>query len=120
MFITKRKEISDYSDIIKFIEKNNDFHDMRIGGLDYDSEKGTAKIFLEEVDGSKKISEDDVLYQYIFEVEEIERFRINSDIALRTYVMECLGSEDQEITLALTNGEIVFKAKKIRLSVPTQ
>ncbi len=118
MFITKRKEISNYSDMIKFIEENNDFHDMRIGGFDYDSEKATARIILEEVDGNKKMPEDDVLYQYIFEIEEIERFKINSDIALRTYVMECLGSEDQEITLGLSNGEIVFKAKKIKLSVP--
>ena len=118
MWIEKRKEITNYNEIIEFIKNNNEFHDMRVGGLDYDSSTKMAKIFIEEVDDSKKVSEDDVLFQYYFELKEVEKFIFHSDLALTTYVLETYETDEKDITIALTNGEITFNAKQITLSVP--
>ncbi len=118
MWIKERKEITNYNEILEFIKECNEFHDMRIGGFDYDSDKKNAKIFIEELDYNKKIPDDDVLSQYYFEINDIEKFIFHSDIALKSYVLETYESNKNEITIALTNGEIVFKASKILLSVP--
>ena len=118
MWINERKEIIDYKKIIEFISQNNYFHDLRIGGLDYDSDKKIAKIMLEEVDNSKKINQDDVKYQYYFEVDEVKNFIFHSDLALPSFVVECIESDNNQITIELTNGRIVFTANKITLSVP--
>ena len=120
MWIENRREINTYEEVMNFIKNNNEFHDMRIGSLDYDSTEKTAKIFIEEVDSSKKVSENDVLYQYYFELKEVEKFIFHSDLALTTYVLETYEDDNKDITLALTNGEITFNAKQIILSVPDE
>ena len=118
MFIEDRIEIKNHEEINNFIITNNSFHDMRIGGFNYNSEQKSAKIFIEEIDNSKTPSQDDVLYQYYFELNEIEEFAIYSDLAFPTYVYECTVSNENELTIDLSNGNITFKSKQIILSVP--
>lgn len=118
MFLEDRIEIKNYEEINSFIIANNSFHDMRIGGFEYDSEQKSAKIFIEEINNSKTPSQDNVLYQYYFELNEIENFTINSDLALPTYVYECTIANENELTIDLSNGNITFESKQIILSVP--
>ena len=48
MWIEDRSEIDNFEEIIDFINTNNEFHDMRIGGLDFDSEQKKGKILLKK------------------------------------------------------------------------
>ena len=118
MFDNDRINIDSYEEIIKYLEENNEFHDFRIGGFDYDSEQKRAKIFIEEPDQSKEYGHDDVLNSFYFELKEIEKFQFDTDLVLRSDVLECNETGEREITIALDNGHITFSAKNIVLSVP--
>ena len=118
MWNKNRKEIDEYDEIIKFINDNENFHDMRIGGFSYNSKERTAGICIEMVDNRKDIS-DDVEYQYVLQFSEIEQMEFDVDLAISTYIYECYEEEKNEIVLGLTNGHISFKANKIALDVPS-
>lgn len=113
-----RKEISKYEDIIEYIKLHNDFHDMRIGNIDYDSSKKYAKIYIEDFEYDKEYEKADVINVCFFELEGIEKLAISLDVVLRAAVLECSESNDKEITIVCDNGSITFKAKSIKLNIP--
>ena len=116
----KTIDINEYEKVIQYIIDCNEFHDFRIGGFDYDSQERKAKIFVEEPDYGKKYAHDDVINTFVFELNEIEKFCFNTDLVLRPYILEFNETGDKELTIALANGNITFKAKKIKLTVPEQ
>ena len=113
-----RKEITKYEDIIEHIKLHNDFHDMRIGNIDYDSSKKCAKIYIEDFEYNKEYAKADVINVWFFELEGIEKLTISLDVVLRAAVLECSESDDKEITIVCDNGSVTFKAKSIKLNIP--
>lgn len=118
LYKNTRKEITKYEEIIEHIKLHNDFHDMRIGNIDYDSNRRYAKIYIEEFEYNKDYAEADVVNVWFFELEDIEKLAISLDVVLRAAVLECSESNDKEITIVCDNGSITFKAKSIKLNIP--
>lgn len=111
------KYISDFDEIVRYLDEMDRFHDYRVGNIEH--RDGKASIFIEEVIQEKSLQESTgKIWKCDF--EGIKVFEIVCDSAMQFYIGEVHGgSEKGEVMFELTNGYIRIVAETVCLRVPS-
>lgn len=117
MWTPREKELCTIGEIETYLEKENDFHDYRLGGLTYISENATAQIGIETDHDPKKSSSEGIVW--LFEFTGIKNIRIDTDEMLDSWVSEITVKEGNEVFFSLTNGFISILCEKVKLGIPS-
>jgi hypothetical protein len=116
---TERKEIlTSYKSIMDYIEKENDFHDYRIGNIDYSDNE--VDLTIEEVIPGAKIQNSTGLV-WDFHFKGVTFFEISVDVVMGFWIMEVAhGEKPNEIAFNLDSGFIGVAAEYIEFGIPSQ
>lgn len=117
MWFAKRRKLTKLSEIRAFLEKEDAFHDMILGAVEYDSVQKTGRIFIEEDRPESVDPTLEPLYQHYFEFKNITNFVFDADLALRAYVSECSLTGENELDFDLVSGGIRLEAEEIILDI---
>jgi len=110
--------ITDFDEIMQYVESKNGFHDCRIGGFTFNMEENTAKFFVESVSSEKEsVPGTDKIWN--FEFSEIKSFDFDMDIVAGFWIYDvCQGDGLGEIVFLADGGYINISAKKISVGIP--
>lgn len=115
---TKRAEIkTDRKDILNYIRLQDEFHDYRIGNLEFSGKK--ARITVEEYFSNVPVAKSaGKIWDFAF--EDVSRFKITADCVVGFFVLEVVeGEEPEELIFELNNGTISVVSSKISLGIPS-
>lgn len=115
---TKRAEIkTDRKDILNYIRLQDEFHDYRIGNLEFSGKK--ARITVEEYFSNVPVAKS-ARKIWDFAFEDVSRFKITADCVVGFFVLEVVeGEEPEELIFELNNGTISVVSSKISLGIPS-
>jgi hypothetical protein len=101
-----------------YIEKENDFHDYRIGNIDYSDNE--VDLTIEEVIPGAKIQNSTGLV-WDFHFKGVTFFEISVDVVMGFWIMEVAhGEKPNEIAFNLDSGFIGVAAEYIEFGIPSQ
>ena len=114
---TERKErLTSFKSIMDYIEKEDYFHDYRIGNIHYSENE--VDLTIEEVIPGKKIQDSTGLV-WDFHFKGVTFFIISVDVVLGFWIMEVTsGNKPNEIEFNLDSGIISVAAEYIELGIP--
>lgn len=114
---TKRKErLTSFKSIMDHIEKEDSFHDYRIGNIHYSENE--VDLTIEEVILGKKIPDSTGLV-WDFHFKGVTFFIMSVDVVLGFWIMEVTsGNKPNEIEFNLDSGIISVAAEYIELGIP--
>lgn len=114
---TERKErLTSFKSIMDYIEKEDSFHDYRIGNIDYSENE--VDLTIEEVIAGKKIQDNAGLVWY-FHFRGVTFFEMSVDVVLGFWIWEVTsGNKPNEIEFNLDSGIISVAAEYIELGIP--
>ena len=116
---TKRKEVlTSYEGIISYLDKENNFHDYRIGNIEHTASE--TMITVEEVIPGVKV-EDSAGPIWDFHFKGVTFFEMMVDVVLGFWIMDVdRGEKPNEISFSLLSGIIHVAAEQIELGIPSQ
>ena len=116
---TERKEIlTSYESIMGYIEKENSFHDYRIGNIHH-SENEVDLTIEEVIPGAK--NQDSTGRVWDFHFKNITSFEISVDVVLGFWIVEVVrGEKPNEIAFNLDSGFICVAAEHIEFGIPSR
>lgn len=114
---TERKErLTSFKSIMDYIEKENYFHDYRIGNIHYSENE--VDLTIEEVIAGKKIQDSTGLV-WDFHFRGVTFFIMSVDVVLGFWIWEVTsGNKPNEIEFNLDSGIISVAAEYIELGIP--
>lgn len=108
MWTERAKTLSDYSEVISYIEFHDCFHDYILGNIQISNSE--IKIFIEE----DKKNDAHVWNLSFFNTSD---FKMEMDCVLPAYITE-IEINNHIVSIGLNNGYISFYAKGISLGIP--
>ena len=116
---TERKEIlKSYKEIVNYLNKENCFHDNRIGYLTYS--KNEIYLTFEEGIPDAKIKDNAGLV-WDFRFKNITFFEMSFDVVLGFWIIEVeAGKKPNEIVFNLDSGSIAIASEQIEFGIPKQ
>ena len=115
MWTEREKELTDLTNIEKYLDEMDNFHDYMIGNISYNSEKQEASICVETEHDVRNSSKEGLIWNFDF--EQVTNILIGVDSMLSCYVHE-ITVEDGQVHFWLTNGNIYVTANKVELGIP--
>lgn len=115
---TERKEIlTSFKSIVDYIEKEDSFHDYRIGTVHYSENE--VDLTIEEVIPGVKIQDNAGLI-WDFHFKGVTFFKMSVDVVLGFWIMEVThGKKPNEIVFNFNSGSISVAAEYIELGIPS-
>lgn len=108
MWTERAKTLSNYSEVISYIEFQDCFHDYILGNIQISNSE--IKVFIEE---DKKGD----AHVWNFSFFHTSDFKMEMDCVLPAYITE-IEINNHIVSISLNNGYISFYAKDISLGIP--
>ena len=112
MWTERARIIKKFNEAISYIEKQDYFHDYRLGNLEI---QNSSVIIMIEEDTREKHNDNAHIWEFRF--ENISNLNFTLDCIMDSYISEVL-IENNEVRFGLTNGCISFYTEKISLGIP--
>ncbi len=118
MWTGREKELNSLAEIEDYLDSIDNFHDYRLGNIEYNSEESTAVICVESDHKPSNSLTDGLVWDFRF--EEIKSLSYSVDTMQGNWICEITVENQSEILFALDNGYISVSASKLKLGVPSK
>jgi len=116
MWTKRYEEMHTIKEIEEYLNSIENFHDCRLGNIEYNQEKASAIFNVETTMDPAKTSEGLV---WDFHFDEIEKLSFDVDAMLGFWIDEVIVENESTVLFALKAGYISISAKKIKLGIPS-